>query len=190
MGVDINIKIYKYNRSTNFYDEIQLFRRRKPNEKFKYYDEEGNGVPFEDDYRPIYIEVGRDYEMFDGMRNDSGADGYGNFPISPISLESFNPESKAELERIMKINGYYDFYEISLAEMKLYTFEHPTVVDYDAHWNDEEEEEEEDSLDKRPRKVNPIKGLYEDIFNYIYLAENCWMDDALSFYKIVFFWDC
>ena len=188
MGVDLNIKVYKYNAKSNLYDELVIYRRRKPDEKFKGYDEKGNGIPYEDDYRPLYIEAGRDYEMFEGMKDGDELDGYGVFPRTAIALNSFNPEAKAELEEYMNKGYGYDFCEVSLAEMKLYVNEHPTVVDYDSPaWNDDDFHK---VGSERPQKANPIKRLYEDIYNYIWIAEDCWMWEPLSYYKVVFYWDC
>lgn len=189
MGADIHVRVYKYNRSTNFYDEIKIYRKRKPGDRsFEKFDPEtGETIPWKDDYRPVYIDVGRDSEMFDGMKSGDEKDGYGNFPMTTLTLESFNPEARAKLEELKRTQGYYDFFEISLAEMKLYIMEHPFVADYDAEWEDEDFKK---PLKDAPHKNNPIASLFLDIYSYIYIAENCWMDDPLSFYKVVFYWDC
>ena len=188
MGVHIHIKMYKYNSDTNLYDEIKLYRHRKPNEIYEYYDENGEGIPYKDDYCPIRIFEGQNYEMFDGMKDGSPDDGYGNFPMTKVTLNSFSPEAKATLEKYMGYEGVYDFREISLAEMKLYVITHPTVLDYDSPaWDDDTYSK---PFKEKPQKDNPIKGMYRDIFNYIYISEECCMYEPLSHYKVVFYWDC
>lgn len=172
MGIDIHVRVTKYNKDTNLYEEVALFR--KPS---KYENHE------KDD--PSYVKAsvydGRDYEMFDGMKDGDDSDGYGYFPISSIALNSYEEKFANEIKEKMSIDGYFDFYEISLSDMKLYTIEHPTVFDFDVEVGDNE---------PYARKKNPIVGLYENIINYISFADWGFEILPLSYYKIVFYFDC
>ena len=69
MGVDINVKIAKYNPKTNFYHDLSLFRLREPNEKVN----DDNNYDPEKPCRQHYLYKrippynGRNGEMFDMM---------------------------------------------------------------------------------------------------------------------------
>lgn len=175
MGVDINIRLLKYNENTNLYKEIALYRKSSSHEKYP------NDYP-EMVKVPVYD--GRDYEMFDGMKDGDEIDGYGIFPWCAMRLNSYEEDFRNEMiEKQSNRNlGYFDFYEISLAEMRIYTLEHPQVVDLDAEYNDKS--------DSKAYKPNPIVALFERIISYISFAEPWGMEDALSDYKVIFYFDC
>lgn len=183
MGQDIHIRVAKYNEKTNLYDELVLY---KPGKEY-HYDSNGNKIIDNPDFQKVYIYNGvRDYEMFDGMKEGDENDGYGNFPWVPIKFNSLEPSFRDRIKLKTLIDGYYDFYEINLADMKNYLHAHPVVIDYDSElWSEYEK-------DKRfkPRKDNPIEGLYKEICNYISFADDNWDWNPLSFYKVIFYFDC
>ena len=182
MGRDIHIHLTKLNKETNLYEELTLY---KPGEEY-HYDEKGNKIIDNPNFQKIPIYNGRNYEMFDGMKDGDETDGYGNFPWISIRLNSLEPNLKKEIEEKQGIQGYFDFYETTLADIKLYLNEHPTVVDYDA----EDWEEREEKEDPKPQKINPIKFLYENIYSYKYFADSDWWEDEpLSSYKVLFYFD-
>ena len=178
--MDIHVRIAKYNKETNFYDELVLY---KPGEEY-HYDEEGNKIIDNPDFKKVHIYTGRDSEMFDGMKHGDEVDGYGEFPWVPVRLNSLEPSLRADIEdKISKeghYTGYFDFYELSLADMKLYLHDHPTVADY--YVTVEEDE-------PTPQKDNPIQALYEDIYNYASIADDMIMWENLSSYKVIFYFD-
>lgn len=178
MGVDIHVKITKYNEETHLYEELRLFRKRKPNEKQYSYTEEGCVELPWDDYKEIYIDLGRNYEMFDGMKDGTEEDGYGVFPWQSLVLSSFEP-SFIEKMKEEKSFGYFDFYEINLSDLKLYLIHHPTVVDYE--YGETEVEIK--------RKINPITYIDEKIMAFISLADPEYDFSPNSYYKIVFYFD-
>ena len=175
MGMDLTVRILKYNEETNFYEELKLFRQ-------------ANKYDYSSDSGLVKVEVypGRNSEMFEGMRDGDRIDGYGYFPWTRIKLNSLEPELRKEIEELQNTEGYFDFKEISFAEMELYLLTHPTVVDYDSDkWDDWK------NTDPKPQMENPIKSnIYERILSYISLAENCYMDfTSFSDYKIIFYFD-
>ena len=169
MGVDIHIKLFKYDRENNIYDKITL-----------YYWDYKKGK-----HEEVYIFSGRNSEMFDGMMHGDEVDGYGYFPTTSIALNSLLEPERKEYERLMKIQGCYDFCEINLAEMALYCKRHPEVTDYDVEWNDE------DPNFVKPKKKNPICDLYDEIIQYLKFADE-WEFDflPLSYYKVIIYFDC
>lgn len=176
MGVDIHVRVTKYDEKTNLYREISLFVKRRPEEKYH------PGTP---DFVRVDPYSGRNYEMFEGMKDGDDTDGFGFFPWTGIKLNSYEEDFRNEIKEKMSSCGYYDFYEISLIEMENYLLKHPTVVDYDSElWAIC------DTVpNPKPMKENPIKDLYDDIHNYIYFAEDGWVN-SFSDYKIVFYFDC
>ena len=182
MGQDIHVHVAKYNEKTNLYDELVLY---KPGEEY-HYDSELNKIIDNPDFQRVHIYNKRDDEMFDGMKDGDENDGYGHFPWIPIRFNSLEPSFRDRIKSKTSIVGCYDFYEINLADMKNYLHDHPIVVDYDSElWEDYEK-------DKRfkPRKDNPIEGLYKEICNYIFFADNDWDWIPLSSYKVIFYFDC
>lgn len=183
MGKDIHIIVTKYNKDTRFYHEVELFRKRKENE-FDYNCETGEHLPWTE-YKKIDIDVGRNSEMFEGMKSGDG--GYGVFPWIDIDFSSLEPTLAEELKKYHDKTRYscFDFHEINLADMKNYVYTHPLVTDYDSdEWDNWEPGKE------RPAKPNPIGGMVEDIENYIYFFEDGWRFEPDSYYKILFYFDC
>lgn len=176
MGQDIHIRITKYNKDTNFFEEVALYRKVKPSETP--YKEDING------FRKIYIDAGRDYEMFDGIKDGSEEDGYGYFPSISIAINSLEPSLREEIKEKKSTFGCFDFMEVNLLEMDKYVREHPTVTDYES-----DEWEEYEAGQPRPQKDNPIIELYEKILNYINIADNYYCYTPCSYYKIIFYFD-
>lgn len=172
MGVDIHIRLLKYDENTNLYKEIALYRKSSLHEKYPEDYPEMVKVPVYD---------GRDYEMFDGMKDGDDSDGYGYFPWTGMKLNSYEEAFRNEMIEKQKTElGYFDFYEIPLAEMRVYVLENPKVVDYDVEYIDEEH---------KAYKDNPIASLYSKIISYLSFAEP-WGMEYLSDYKVVFYFDC
>lgn len=184
MGKDIHIRIAKYNDKTNKYEELCLYRPRHSYEQF-YYDDEGNKTEVPDPYIRASCYSGRNYEMFDGMKDGNENDGYGDFPWYPVRLNSLEDSFKADIEEKMNKGYYYDFYEISLPEIAYYLEKHPKVADYDAE--DKDWDKYWDGKGPKPEKTNPIQHLYDNIFYYIEFADFCVYN--LNDYKVIFYFD-
>ncbi len=168
MGMDIHIKLFKYDNERNQFKKLTLYRWDYKDGKHK----------------EVYIFPGRNSEMFEGMKDGDESDGYGIFPSFPIKLNSLFDPDREEIEKTMKTTGFFDFNEINLAEMALYCKEHPTVTDYDVEWHNE------DPNFVKPTKKNPICDLYEEICSYASFADNWdWDISPLSEYKIIYYFD-
>lgn len=181
MGVDIHIRLLKYDEKNNFYKELALYR---PGESY-YFNEKGEKIIINPDYEKIYIYEGkRNSEMFDGMKNGDNVDGYGVFPMTSIKINSLEPTLKEEIEKKKTTVGYYDFFEINLAEMNAYILKHPKVTDYDVEWPEEVNET------NKPKKENPIISLFYEICSYAAFADSWhWDVSVLSDYKILIYFD-
>lgn len=173
MGVDIHIRLLKYDENTNLYKEIALYRKSSSYEKYP------NDHP---EMTKVSVYDGRDYEMFDGMKNGDDIDGYGYFPWTGMKLNSYEEAFRNEMIEKQKTElGYFDFYEISLSLMKLYTIEHPKVIDYNYEYDEK----------NKVMKDNPIGNLYDRILSYIDFAdEDYFFFSTLDDYKVVFYFDC
>lgn len=181
MGMDMHVRLAKYDEKSNLYKELVLY---KPGEEY-HYDEEGNKIVDNPVFEKVHIYNGRDYEMFDGMKDGDNSDGYGNFPWINVQLNSLDKNLAEHIDYLQHQFGYFDFRELSLADMKVYLNDHPTVVDYEA-----DEWENWKVGDPKPQKVNPIKYLYEDICNYAKFADDwSWDYVPLSHYKVIFYFD-
>ena len=168
MGVDIHVKVLKYNEEDNLYHELKLYTKEK------------------DEYKKVYIYNGRNSEMFDGLMNRNCEDGYGYFPASRVRLNSLEPTIRKEIEEAQ--NYCYGFSETTVADMKNYLNEHPEVIEYDTHWD---EDDFNKPFEEKPHKTNPIKYLYDEICEYIRFADWTFeFTDRLSEYKIIFYFDC
>lgn len=110
MGVDIHLKLCKYDPMDNLWHELKLYRKEK------------------DEYKKAYFYEGRNSEMFGAMQNEE-QDNYGHFPYADIPLLSLDKELREEIEEDKKY--CYGFAEILLSDLKYYLKDHPTVVDYD-----------------------------------------------------------
>lgn len=182
MGMDIHVRVAKYNVETNLYEELQLFRKRKPNEK-EYDYKTGEPLPW-NDFKEIHIWLGRDYEMFDGMRDGTKEDGYGYFPWTSINFASLESSFAEKIKKKMSCEGMFDFKEITLADMYNYLYNHPTVVDYNI-----EREEDWKPGNPEPQKENPIKYVMEEIKSFISIADEDFDWMPWSYYKIIFYFD-
>lgn len=170
MGTDIHIRIAKYNKETNLFEEVELFR--KATSKEIDWKKDTNG------FMKIYLNAGRDYEMFEGMKDGDEIDGYGYFPWTPINYLSLEPSFAERIKEKVNSFGYYDFYEINLCEFNLYLKNHPKVINYDA------DRDEED-----PWKENPLKSLFDDIESYLFIADYTYSWTPSSYYKVIFYFD-
>ena len=141
MGADIHIRIIKRDHDTDTWKQIKLYRKEK--KKFKVIDP----YPF------------RNSELFD-ILNEREDDNYQAYPISlahlPVAL-------KKEIEKYQETQGYYDFKEINLADLKLYLRQVPKVRNWDYD-------------DDHPKawKDNPVKYFIERIESYIDFTEEDW----------------
>lgn len=176
MGVDIHIRIAKYNKKTNLFEEVELFRKATQDEID--WKKDING------FMKIYLDVGRNYEMFDGMKDGSEEDGYGFFPWTSINYLSLEPSFAEDIKNISESFGCYDFYEINLCEFNLYLKNHPTVTDYNIDWGDDWKPE-----DPKPQKENPLKSLFDDIESYLFIADWDYRWNPSSYYKVIFYFD-
>lgn len=183
MGEDIHVRVVKYNTSTNLYEELQLFRKRKPNE-YDYNPLNGEKLPWTE-FKEIHIDLGRDYEMMDGMKDGDEKDGYGYFPWTSINFASLESSFAEKIKKEMDIDGTYGFHEISLADAHNYLYSHPVVTDYEAdEWNGW------NPGDPVPKKENPIKEAIEEIEKFISIADSdSYNYNPYSYYKVIFYFD-
>lgn len=188
MSVDIHVRVFKYEKDENLYKELKLYRKRSLDEKYEYDYKTGKRIEITSPLKEIYIDLGRNYDMFDGMKHGDKEDGYGYFPWVPIALNSLEPEAAEELKELISSECVFDFSEISLADMKNYIHDHPFVTDYDVN---EEKWDEYEKLGLKPTKTNPIKYVIAEIENFINFADpDAWLNYPLSYYKIIFYFDC
>lgn len=163
MGVDIHLKLCKYDPEDNLWHELKLYRKEK------------------DRYKEVYLFEGRNSEMFAAMQNEE-QDSYGLFPCAEIPLLSLDEELKAKVEEAKEY--CYGFAEVSLSDMECYLYKHPTVVDYDGDWEDWKEG------DPKPEKPNPIKSLFDSCCAYGEFAEGWHFGiDPYSRYKLLYWFD-
>lgn len=182
MGVDIHVRIVKYNTETNFYHDLSLYRLRESDEKVEKYDDQGNPIYATSPFKRISPYDARNSEMFDIMMNSDSSVG---FPSTSIVLNSLEPELRAEIEEEIKEIGVYGFQEISFSDLENYLHSHPTIVDYDA-----EEWETWNPGDPKPQKENPIKDFFESCISYATFAEKyTWIINPYSYYKILYWFD-
>ena len=154
MGKDIHVRIIKKDRNTNTWKQIKLYHKEKG--KFKLV----NVYPF------------RSYELFDILSgNDEKYNAYS------ICLNDLPNNLKQEVERCKNTIGYYNFFEINLADLKLYLQRVPKVKDYDS--------EKENAW-----KNNPVKYFVERIEQYIDFVDSSWDLYPYSDVKILYWFDC
>ena len=167
MGIDIHVKICKYDEESNFYKEICLYRFSQIlNKNIKI-----------DPYNF------RNYEMFEGMQDGDENDGYGTFPWRPILLNSLEPNLREEMQKEMDTAGVYGFYEISFPAIENYLLKYPYVVDYDSpEW---------ELYDKgempKPVKENPIKRFYKICQSYADFATENYITFESDFKLLIWF---
>lgn len=163
MGVDIHLKLCKYDPADNLWHELKLYRKEK------------------NEYKRVYLYEGRNSEMFAAMQNEE-QDSYGHFPFASIPLLSLDEELRAEIKEAKEY--CYGFSEVLLSDIKYYLKDHPTVVDYDEDWGDWKEG------DPKPEKTNPIKYLFESCCAYGEFAEGWSFGiDTYSRYKLLYWFD-
>ena len=168
MGVDIHTHLCKYNQNDNLWHELKLYRK----------DMNDSG---EDEYKKVPVYTGRDSEMFSAMLNEE-KDNYGHFPCANIPLLSLEEDLKKEIAE--STTYYYGFREILLSDMKYYLKDHPTVIDYDEDWSSWK------AGDSKPKKINPIKYLFDSCCSYGEFAEGLSFGiDPLSRYKLLYWFD-
>lgn len=153
MGVDIHLRVCYWDRFKHSYEEIKLYRK--------------DG----DQFKLIPLFSGRNSELFDYL---NGAEG--DLPFKGIDLEdsTLPKELHDEISECKNITGYYDFFEINLADLKLYFNKHPKARDWD----------EEDEI----YKDHPIKYFIELIESILSVA-NVWFD-FYSEIRIFYWFDC
>ena len=157
MGADIHVHLVKFNHESRYFEELKLYR----------YDEK------HDEFKVVRLDIGRDYEMFDEMKD-------GDFPRVSLILSSLEPSLEDFINERIGSFGFYGFYEISLADFNLYLNEHPKVKDYDAVWED----------DIPVYKENPLKNVYEECISYISFVDNFYFDfTSLADYRMIFYFD-
>lgn len=165
MGVDIHTYLCKYDQNDNLWHELKLYRKDKEKEKYKKV--------------PVY--TGRDSEMFSAMLNEE-KDDYGLFPCANIPVLSLDEELRKKVREEGKY--CYGFREILLSDIKCYLKDHPTVTDYEEDWSDWK------PGDSKPKKINPIKYLFDSCCSYGEFAEGLSFGiDPLSRYKLLYWFD-
>ena len=162
MGRDIHVRLVQFNHKTNQYEEVVLYRKNQQNKIV-----------------PVYAYDSRNYELFDIL--DGTDDNY--FPYTPVNTENLPSELKKEIEECQQTDGYYNFYETNLADVKIYLYDHSKVRDYD--WHDE------NTFEKEGWKDNPAKNFIECIERYIGIADVWWFGAQFdSNIRIIYWFDC
>ena len=158
MGVDIHVKI-AYKDSEKGWKEVKLYTKND-----------------EDKFEEVDIFPGKNSEIFDIMSGKE--DEY--FPNTPIYKKDLPDSIVKEIEEAENTFGYFNFYEVNLADLKLYIKNHPTIPDYDAEWKD----------DKKVYKPNPIISVVEDVEAFMDFAEPFWVfDGSYSCIRIIYWFD-
>ena len=173
MSIDLFVKIVKYNEKTNFYHEVKLYREKNSHD-----------FPEEPNLIQVAIYPGYDRDMIEAIREGNEKDGYGYFPWSRVKLNSLEPRLRESIDKMMHEKTFFDFYEIPLAEMKLYLLDHPIVTDYDSYiWDNWQ------IGDPVPKRANPIETrLFKPACSFIDAANGFFEDDiVLSEYKMILF---
>ena len=164
MGMDITVKILKWNRDLNIWEQVKLYTK------------EGNEFYIIDPY-PF-----RNSELFsflnDTTTNTLYQEEY-NVPTMPIQINTLPEDLKEEIFKKEK-DCFFGFKEINLSDLKLYLSYAPKIK----YWDD--------FSGKDVYKDNPVKHFIEKIENYINLAsfykyKN--LDFVPSDIKILFWFD-
>ena len=158
MGTDINVRIVKKNRKTNLWEQIKLYRKEESEYKIV------NPYPY------------RNSELFD-ILSENEED---SFRCNHILINNLPTSLQEEITKCTNTVGYYGFYELTLADLKLYLYDTPKVRDYD--YGDDSPKAWED---------NPVKYFIECIENYIKFADPYYEFDCLdSDIRILYWFDC
>lgn len=175
MGVDIHVKLYKYNKDSNLFNEITLFKRSETDASMW-------GVK-KGDMIKVSVFNGRNHELFNILQNKMDYNSV-DFPCDNININSYDENEKEDLHNILNEKFYFNYSEVSLADMKIYCLQEPKVVDYDAEWGEDWKQG-----DPEPMKDNPVIGFFDDIVQYIYFADEDFAFNPLSYYKVVYYFD-
>ena len=163
MGTDIHVHIIQRDLDGKW-KSIKLYTKDK-NKKFK----KVNNYPF------------RNCELFDILSGNE-AD---NFPYTPICMTNLPIDIYNEIKKAKKPEGCcYNFYEVNLADLKLYLNNHPKVRDYDYEASDDED------FNRNGWKDNPVKFFIERIENILDLADSYWDYAPYSSIRIIYWFDC
>ena len=161
MGVDIHVRVIKYDEESRKWKDLPLFRSDKGDIK--------RVSPYE----------GRWGELFDILQGKEYVDDtYVNFPSYSIDKGSLDKKLRKTIEQY-EVFGCYGFAEINLVEMENYVLKHPKAYDHDADWEEGVQ-----------YKENPVKDFFDRIINYIDFADWTFDWARRSYYKIIFFFDC
>lgn len=157
MGRDIHVHLVKFNKDKNIYEEVKIYRKNKNDDNFK----------------PIRFCSDRNYELFEIL--DGNKDDY--FPYRPIYTTNLSVDLQKEINEYQNITGYYNFYEVNLAEAELYLFKHPEIRDWD-----------EDDIAYKP---NPVANFIEEIKQVLYFYDDYWYYDVgYAGIRILYWFDC
>lgn len=151
MGIDIHVRIIYKDYDTNVWKEVILYHKK--NKKMK----------------PIDIYPFRDYELFDIL---SGNKYNGCYKAMPITISNLPYPIKQKIKEYQQDFAFYDFREITLADLQLYLYKVPKIRD------------ENDIL-----KDNPVKFFIERITQYLDFAEPCWDTNLPSNIRILYWFD-
>ena len=156
MGKDIHVKVLEKNEGVR--KEIKLYSK---NDKGEFY--------------PIDFYPFRNYELFDILDK--------SVPFSSIEMETLPEDLKKEIE---DFDYGFNFKETTLADLKIYFYNHPKIES----WDDGEDGEEE--IDGKKLKDNPIKDFIERIENYCDIADSfVWNYLRIaSKIRIIYWFDC
>lgn len=161
MGTDIHVYILKKDKD-NLWKTVKIYRKEKRN-KFKYI--------------PPYS--GRNCELFDIL---TGRETQNYFPATSINEKELPQDLKNRYFKAKNTDGYFDFYEINFADLKIYLITHPKVRDYNY---------EGKNFEKEGWKTNPIYDFIKIIKNYIVLSDSLDFETPPdSCFKIVYWFDC
>lgn len=95
MGKDIHVRLIQFNRETNEYELVKLYRK------------------INNEFHSIPVYEGRDYSLFNQLED-------ADFPSRAIYTTNLPEELRQELNECEKDTGCFGFREINLADLKLY----------------------------------------------------------------------
>ena len=161
MGTDIHVYILKKDKDS-LWKTVKIYKKEKRN-KFKY----------------ISPYNSRNYELFDILNGKEVKD---YFPFVPINEKELPQDLKNRYLKAKNTEGYFDFNEVNLADLKLYLCSCPKVRDYDY---------EGKNFDEEGWKTNPVYDFIKIIENYIFLSDSFNFETPPdSCFKIVYWFDC
>ena len=92
MGMDIHVETFKLDKETNRYSKLTLYHKRDLS-GYTNLGPENIKLNEKEYLSPVSIYDGRDYEMFNGLKDGDEDDGYGIFPWHSIYLNSFDDDA-------------------------------------------------------------------------------------------------